>query len=118
VAGCIIGTRIGKNGYARLPSGKRGVYLYAHRVAWEDVYGPIPDGSQIHHRCGTKACVNVAHMELKGSFREHMRAHPPQRLCGHADRYTDSRGKSVCRTCRRERERQRYKQRRKREVMS
>jgi hypothetical protein len=56
---CIIGTRIGKNGYARLPSGKRGVYLYAHRVAWENAYGEIPAGHHVHHGCGTKACVNL-----------------------------------------------------------
>jgi len=36
----------------------------AHRVAWEDANGPIPDGLTIDHLCRVRNCVNVAHMEL------------------------------------------------------
>jgi len=64
MADCVRGPRIGKNGYARVPGGRRGVSLYAHRVAWEEANGPIPEGYVVHHTCGTKACVNVAHMEI------------------------------------------------------
>lgn len=31
----------------------------AHRVAYELVYGPIPDGLYALHRCDTPACVKV-----------------------------------------------------------
>jgi hypothetical protein len=109
---CVIGPRIGKNGYARFPSGQRGTYLYAHRVVWEAKHGPIPEGAQIHHVCRTKACINVEHLELKRSFAEHMREHPPRRKCDHDDdRYIDSRGKSVCRVCQRRWQRERYAER-------
>jgi hypothetical protein len=106
---CQIGPRIAVNGYARVPSGKRGVWLYAHRVAWEKANGPIPPGAHIHHICGTKACVNPDHLELKSSLREHMKEHPPQRKCDHDDRYIDSRGHSVCRTCQRQNANERYR---------
>lgn len=36
----------------------------AHRVAWEDTHGPIPEGLTIDHKCRVRACVNVEHMEL------------------------------------------------------
>lgn len=36
----------------------------AHRVAWELVNGPIPDGLLIRHTCDVRACVNPVHLEL------------------------------------------------------
>jgi hypothetical protein len=36
----------------------------AHRVAWEKVHGPIPQGMQVLHRCDTPLCVNVEHLFL------------------------------------------------------
>ena len=35
----------------------------AHRVAYEWLVGPIPEGLTIDHLCRTKACVNPWHME-------------------------------------------------------
>jgi hypothetical protein len=35
----------------------------AHRVAYELLVGPIPDGMHLDHLCRTPACVNPAHLE-------------------------------------------------------
>lgn len=36
----------------------------AHRVAFEDANGPIPDGMEIDHMCHNHGCVNPAHLRL------------------------------------------------------
>jgi hypothetical protein len=36
----------------------------AHRWAWMQEYGPIPEGLHVHHTCENRVCVNVDHMEL------------------------------------------------------
>jgi len=36
----------------------------AHRVVYEHLIGPIPDGMHLHHRCETKRCVRPAHLEV------------------------------------------------------
>lgn len=35
----------------------------AHRVAYEALVGPIPEGLTIDHLCRVKLCVNPAHLE-------------------------------------------------------
>lgn len=59
------GTGYGKKDHKRVAK--------AHRVAYEEVHGPIPEGMHVHHLCHTKACVNVEHMQLMTN-RDHQSA--------------------------------------------
>lgn len=51
-----MGTR-GPSGYGYY-SGRR-----AHRLSYEDMVGPIPDGLVMDHLCRNPPCVNPAHLE-------------------------------------------------------
>jgi len=55
-----LGARLNK-GYGRCKVGNQPVQ--AHRVFYAHHVGPIPDGHDIHHRCGNKGCVNPEHLE-------------------------------------------------------
>jgi len=51
---------ISEDGYAIIWfNGKR----RAHRIVYEFLVGPIPDGLYLDHLCRNRACVNPAHME-------------------------------------------------------
>jgi hypothetical protein len=34
-----------------------------HRQIWETLYGPIPDGCEINHKCKNRECCNPKHLE-------------------------------------------------------
>lgn len=36
----------------------------AHRVAWYDMHGEIPDGMVVNHACRNRACVNAQHLQV------------------------------------------------------
>jgi len=94
------------SGYGRL---KR---MRAHRAVWEAVYGPIPAGLCVLHRCDNPPCVRPDHLRL-GTQADNMRdraskgRHPSQKktACpkGHAytvaNTYLDTAGRRRCRTC-------------------
>jgi len=42
---------------------ERVVYFPSHRLAYELVKGPIPDGLHLDHLCRVPACVNPDHLE-------------------------------------------------------
>jgi len=60
--GCFLWTGTTTGGYGRVRRGKR--THYAHRVAYELLVGPIPEGVCVLHRCDTPPCVNPAHLFL------------------------------------------------------
>jgi len=40
-----------------------GRMVYAHRLAYEKLVGPIPDGLSLDHLCRVPGCVNPDHLE-------------------------------------------------------
>jgi hypothetical protein len=97
---CILWTGLlNEDGY-----GKRGSRL-AHRVAYEEQVGPIPEGLEMDHLCRVRNCVNVQHLEpvthqencRRGIHWSSKKTHCPK---GHPLDY-HWRGKRLCSTCRR-----------------
>lgn len=113
------GARMGMGyGHVALPVQLREVHKFraVHRVIYEQLIGPIPDGMQLDHvwerGCRHKHCVFPGHLEpVTGKENSERRAklitHCPQ-----DHEYTESntrihRGKRRCLTCHRERMRAR-----------
>lgn len=84
----------------------------AHRITYELLVGPIPDGLDLDHLCRVRNCVNPTHLEPV-TRRENLRRSPLLRkgvraakncpTCGiHLDSstaYVYSDGSRVCREC-------------------
>lgn len=88
----------------------------AHRLAWVDARGAIPEGLTVDHTCRVRNCVNVEHLELvtnAENTRRRFGAHGGLNvggacLNGHSirdehDVYTNKNGRRECHECRRQR---------------
>lgn len=51
--------------------GKRSIHEYAHRVAYHLIYGPIPKGLFVCHRCDVRHCCRPDHFFL-GTHQDNM----------------------------------------------
>ena len=88
----------------------------AHRWAWENLVGPVPDGLVLDHLCRNKRCVNPDHLEpitnreniLRGYGITARNARKTECIHGHPLSGVNLfvwRGDRLCRTCHRERQR-------------
>lgn len=58
-----IGT-IGSSGYGHAKKLNSRQNIGVHRLAYEAIYGEIPEGKEVDHICCTRTCVNPDHLEL------------------------------------------------------
>lgn len=98
---------IDKHGYGRCTYNKK--VMQAHRMVYEYLVGPIPDGLPLDHTCMIKCCVNPEHLEPVTSGENTRRWAMQITKCpaGHAydeenTRWTKE-GTRKCRACDRER---------------
>lgn len=68
-SGCLEWTGATLKGYGQVGDGQK--VLYAHRVAYELAYGPIPDGLHVLHRCDNPPCCEPSHLFV-GTHAENM----------------------------------------------
>lgn len=57
-------------GYGQFWGGPGVGVVAAHRYAWEETHGPIPDGLVVRHSCDRPACVNAETHLLLGTQAE------------------------------------------------
>lgn len=98
----------------------RRTMMKAHRVAYELLRGPIPDGLELDHICRNRRCVRPSHLEpvttavntLRGEAPSAQNARLTHCRRGHAfspeNTHITPRGTRTCRTCRRESARAKY----------
>ncbi len=66
-----------QQGYGRMWVKSRNSTNYAHRIVYELLVGPIPEGLTIDHLCRNKLCVNPEHMEAVSSRVNALRGYGP-----------------------------------------
>lgn len=81
------------NGYGKF--GLRGKTPDAHRVAWELVFGEIPSGMLVCHKCDVKLCVRPDHLFL-GTHRDNMRDAVSKGRLAHGDNHYSRKNPERC----------------------
>lgn len=107
---CWIWTGAGTaKGYGCFRLGRERRNIGAHRWAYREVKGPIPEGLHLDHLCRTPQCVNPDHLEPVTPAENQWRGESPGArvrrtgccIKGHSleDAYQSADGRRYCRTC-------------------
>lgn len=118
------------DGYGRFGSATNAVYsVYgtslAHRIAWDDANGRVPDGLELDHLCNNRACVRPSHLEPVTHDENLRRAVERRDTCRNGHRYTvenrvsmygDQAGRERCLECRRKTNRESIRRQRARKT--
>jgi hypothetical protein len=93
----------GGRGYGMIRINYRNIQ--AHRVVYEELVEPIPEGLQLDHLCRNKACVNPDHLEPVTNEENMRRYRATLTHCPNGHEYmaeniaVQSNGTKRCRTC-------------------
>lgn len=94
----------------------------AHRISYELLVGPIPEGLQLDHLCRVRECVRPDHLEPVTNYTNWTRSLAPSAInarrthCANGHPFSGENlavlrdGRRQCRTCRNERRRLRYRE--------
>ena len=105
-------------GYGRIR--RNGKSLAAHRWAYEQAKGPIPEGLEIDHLCRNRACVNPDHLEAVTHAENNRRAAAARTTCRQGHEWTPENtyvwnGTRFCRACNRDLQRRKKAERKARD---
>lgn len=102
-----------RQGYGRVQPGDGRPTMGVHRLAYELLVGPIPEGLVLDHLCRVPRCVNPSHLEPVTNAENLRRGVSPSALngrkthCIHGHEFSgdnlrfDPTGRRVCRACER-----------------
>lgn len=73
--GCLVWPRgCSSSGYGMVLMDKK--LRPVHRVIYEAIIGPVPEGLVLHHECRNRRCANPAHLEVCGVMENTLKDHP------------------------------------------
>lgn len=67
------GRTVTRDGYVRITAGPNR-HKYEHRVMWEQAYGPIPTGKDVHHQNEIRTDNRLENFELRDARPHRMEA--------------------------------------------
>jgi hypothetical protein len=104
-----------RTGYGQIRVGGKGTPMaYVHRIAYELMVGPVPEGMEVDHLCFNRGCLNPEHLEpvtrAENHRRRRGRPYRPQNLgetCRHGhpregNTSVNANGRRYCVACHRE----------------